>query len=394
MKFLFRCLLAFSCLALPGLSRAEGPEAVSIRVVRPYTYVVEGRFLTPAPRQIVWAVLKDYESIPRYSPSLKSSVITARQGSIVMLTQEGTAGFLFFKRHFVMKMKVRESFPDRIDFEELSHRDFEKYQGHWQVTETVAGTEVAYGLEAVADFGPLVNWAAKDYIRSTSTDSLRRLKAAIHAQPRPSAAKPDPPAQTVHAAARPKTRPKPARPVPVPTALPSPIRLVLGKGSWLELEGTSTLHGFVCRTGTLSLASETRATGDAGPGKLISENKVRSFLLELPVESLKSGEGGLDKNLYKAMETAKFPGISFRMDSYRASDGMLQAAGILTIHGTPRQVSLSAEVRGLSGTAHLLGSTRLSMKDYGVTPPRLFLGTLTVGDQVTVRYDLELSAAE
>ena len=41
----------------------------------------------------------------------------------------------------------------------------------------------------------------------------------------------------------------------------------------------------------------------------------------------------------------------------------------------------------------LRGNRKLSMKDFGIKPPTMFMGMLKTNDQVTVTFDLELSLA-
>lgn len=371
---------------------AAEPEAVKITVVRPHTYIVKGSFHSLASRPLAWRVLTDYAKIPLYSPSLKTSTVVSRLKNSVRLRQEGDTGFLFFKRHFVMDMAITENLPHRLDFEEVSHQDFVEYRGSWRVDEIPGGCEVAYTLEAVADFGPLINWAAKDFIRKTSKESLGLLKREMDRQsdlPAPAAQKKVPPSTGSRQA---PPAPRASHPIPRPTATPGQASLHLEDGSSLELEGTSTLHAYTCKAGGLSLTALARAVTGKTLAGLIRGHEVSSFLLAIPVKKLKSGEGGLDSNLLKAMQEDQFPWITFRMKTYRmAGEGKVEAEGTLNIHGTGREVLLPAELTGVSGNARLTGSYGLNMKDYGVVPPRLFLGALTVGDEVTIRYDLRLA---
>jgi hypothetical protein len=62
--------------------------------------------------------------------------------------------------------------------------------------------------------------------------------------------------------------------------------------------------------------------------------------------------------------------------------------------GRERPVTLEARaIRNGSGV-WLEGSRGLRMTDYGIKPPTMMLGTLRVGDSITVRYRLLLVPRE
>jgi hypothetical protein len=59
--------------------------------------------------------------------------------------------------------------------------------------------------------------------------------------------------------------------------------------------------------------------------------------------------------------------------------------------GTSKPVSLSATGKQLpNGDLQLTVSKKIKMTDYNIEPPVMFLGTIKVGDEITVSFDFEL----
>lgn len=191
-------------------------------------------------------------------------------------------------------------------------------------------------------------------------------------------------------------------PVVVRAADPAraPLAVKLGPGSVLWFEGTSTMHNFECRSKEVSFKLEKDAAtpNPANAAELlglIRSGAVRGVAMRVPVASLHSEKSGLDKNMLKAMEATKYPDVSFRLETHdvtpAAGDTIaIKAAGALTIHGQEHKVQLAARAWSGDGGVWLEGSDALLMSEYGIKPPKMMLGTVKVGDRVTVRYRLLL----
>lgn len=171
-------------------------------------------------------------------------------------------------------------------------------------------------------------------------------------------------------------------------------QLAAMNGSALWLEGDSTLHPF----SSTSTAVGVRAIVAGGTGDLkeaIASGRIGELKVTVPVASLKSGKGGLDKNLYKAMKEDRFPAVTFELHSYRAGkevDGAIeiQAAGTLAVAGSTRAVALAGRaIPGKSGL-RLIGRHELLMTDFGIQPPKMMGGMIKTRDQIVVHYDLKL----
>jgi polyisoprenoid-binding protein YceI len=165
------------------------------------------------------------------------------------------------------------------------------------------------------------------------------------------------------------------------------IKMNLDPASTIRVDGTSNIHDWHATT------SQITATIQVAPP--ISASKVESVTLTLPVTSLKSGKGGLDKNLYKALHADKNPDITFVMKTYDLADsGDAVITGDLTVNGVTKPVRATAKMTpaGENGLK-AVGSTAMKMTDFGVKPVTALMGTIRTADAITVKFDLTGAAA-
>ncbi len=169
-------------------------------------------------------------------------------------------------------------------------------------------------------------------------------------------------------------------------------RLALSPGSTVWVEGTSNVHNWKAVSSAIDAKIEIAAP--VAPGAT-----VESVTLSLPVTSLKSGKGGLDKNLYKALHAEQYPTISYRMTKFESAAAAEACAavitGVLTVNGVEKEVRLEATMTSDGkGGVRAVGSTTFNMTDFGVKPVTALLGTIRTGDAVTVKFDVTGKPAE
>ncbi len=202
----------------------------------------------------------------------------------------------------------------------------------------------------------------------------------------------------------PVASPSPAAPLtPTPIAAPTtpaPRRaavagvLTLQPGSRLWFDGSSSVKDFTCKAKTLT-ASVVTSSADAAVAVVAGEKSVTSVELTVPVSSLDCDNGTMNNHMRNALDAKAHPTIMFALSSYDLVKGGESVAvtltGSLTIHGKSLPVTLQAQATGgAEGALHLTGVYELNMKEYGVKPPSLMLGTMNVREKVKVRFDLLL----
>lgn len=174
----------------------------------------------------------------------------------------------------------------------------------------------------------------------------------------------------------------------------SAIRLRLEPGTELSIEGTSNVHGFHCKTNKIN------AYIDVDPGYTKDLTKVArpivSVKVNIAVKSLKCGNGKMDENMYNTLKADENQLIKYTLSGYDILDGSASAfaaktTGTLTILGKDKIVAMKIDAARLNeGKATAQGEETLLMSDFGIKPPSFMFGTLKVGNEVKVKFNLNV----
>jgi len=150
---LFVSLLLAYVLSFPGAARAAAPAdvpapAVNVERVEDAeggkVYQISASGTVTAPQAVAWEVLTDYAHLADFVPDLKSARVLSRDGTRIIVEQQGATRFLFFNRYIRLRVQVHEQAPDRIDVS-LIDGDMKVYRCRWQlVPSSGGGTTVLY----------------------------------------------------------------------------------------------------------------------------------------------------------------------------------------------------------------------------------------------------------
>ena len=175
----------------------------------------------------------------------------------------------------------------------------------------------------------------------------------------------------------------------------SAIRLRLDPGSEVTVEGTSSLHAFHCKTDKIM------AYVDVDPGYTKDLTRIArpivSVKINIVVRTLSCGNGQMDKNMYSTLDADKNPIIRYTMSGYDILDGSAKPAafvakttGTLVISGQEKVINMKINAERLSdGKATAEGEQDVLMTDFGIKPPSFMFGTLKVGNEIKVRFNLK-----
>jgi hypothetical protein len=181
-------------------------------------------------------------------------------------------------------------------------------------------------------------------------------------------------------------------------SVPTAARMELNPSSFVRVDGNSTLHRYHLVTHELEVRMSVEPAA-RGPSleDAIRLGKATQLEVDIPVAALKSGEGGLDDNVRKALHSEAHPSITFVMGSYLAKTStpaggglQLEVRGVLSVNGVERPVVLELTIVSTPTGLKVTGSQALSMKDFQVEPPVLMFGTLKTADAVTITWDFLL----
>jgi len=177
------------------------------------------------------------------------------------------------------------------------------------------------------------------------------------------------------------------------------VLLTANSGSRVWVSGTSTLHDFTCKATqvTAQVAVDSKAANSSAP----VAHPVLATEVTVPVKGLKCGHGKMDDNMYKTLRATTYPTISYKLGTADVVAGStsddsitVRAVGSLTIVGQEKSISMDIAARrapdgGFRGSA----TVPLRLSDFGIKPPAFMMGTIKVGDAITVGFDVLLTPA-
>lgn len=171
-----------------------------------------------------------------------------------------------------------------------------------------------------------------------------------------------------------------------PAFASAPERVAFGPPSKVWLAGDSTLHPY---TSTATKFQATVAVTRVKGG----QPRYSDLEVVIPVLSLKSGNGALDDNLYKALNAKRYPTIRFTATGggfslSEAGAVSVEARGKLMIAGAEKDAAVKTSGKLAGDTFRLEGRQELLMSNFGIQPPVLMGGLIKCSDKIVVYYDL------
>jgi polyisoprenoid-binding protein YceI len=178
----------------------------------------------------------------------------------------------------------------------------------------------------------------------------------------------------------------------------TPRNMTFTPESRIWVDGTSTVKSWTCQAGVPEGAVTTKAAigslGDVAAA-------VGSATLAVQVAAMNCDDNNkMNEHMRKALKAEEAPAITFEMASAAVAageDGQWVATlkGTLTMAGETKPVQIDGTAALLEdGTITLKGVTALNMKEWGMKPPSLFLGTMKVGENVQVHFDVVLDTID
>ncbi len=176
-----------------------------------------------------------------------------------------------------------------------------------------------------------------------------------------------------------------------PVSPPSPQSAAATTADRVWVTGTSNIVDFTCSAKQVYVSAEA-APEDFERTKEDGLPAVRSAALQVPVRSLDCGISQQNSDLFETLGATANPTISFALSDYSVIDPSekvrrVRMQGALRIAGVERRIVLYGNVkRNAAGEWILAGDRQINLRDFGIAPPRRFLGLLRVRDEVTVHF--------
>ena len=165
-------------LAAPSLAAADSDAAVSVR--EDHGYSVAATFHVAQPASIAYAVLTDYEGIPRYMPDVRTSSVVERGDDRAVIEQEAIARFMLFSKRVHLVLEVKEE-QGTIRFRDRCGKSFTRYEGAWTMGETDGQTDITYVLTAQPSFD-VPEILLKRLLKRDASHMIEKLQAEMTAR--------------------------------------------------------------------------------------------------------------------------------------------------------------------------------------------------------------------
>ncbi len=157
---------------------------------------------------------------------------------------------------------------------------------------------------------------------------------------------------------------------------------------FVKVYGTSNVHDWIMTS-----------TGIESQGvfKFNSKDELISlsgFSFTVQAKSLKSGKSSMDERTYKSILANEFPKIVYQLKTAVVSPlapnkFQLQTTGNLTIAGNTQLISMNVVATiNADQSMTCTGSEKLKLTDFKINPPSFMLGAMKVGNDLTIKFDL------
>lgn len=174
-------------------------------------------------------------------------------------------------------------------------------------------------------------------------------------------------------------------------AINTPMQLEPASRIWVK--GSSTVRGFECQAGQID--ATINAAPDAVAAVLAGTKAVEAVEVKIEAAKLDCRNGTMNGHMLKAIKATEHPTITFRLSSYDITPAeagpSIAMKGTLLLGGVEKEIELTGTAKaGAEGALQVTGTYPINMKDYGLKPPSLMLGTMKVNEKLTVGFDLML----
>lgn len=148
--------------------------------------------------------------------------------------------------------------------------------------------------------------------------------------------------------------------------------------SSMTINGSSTLHDWTVIANTMYGSLDEN-------GETI---KAVAFSVKV-ADILSDRAAAMDNKMHEALKKEEHPEVMFTVkNTDSAMGGNQELKGTLNIAGVEKEVSVPANISQADGNFRITGEKKIILADYGMEPPKAMFGTIVVGDDVTVKFDL------
>ena len=179
-----------------------------------------------------------------------------------------------------------------------------------------------------------------------------------------------------------------------------PITYSAKTGSLLKISGTSSVHDWEVKTRLIGgkMIWDTSFPLDPSRAKLPKLTAPPQVSVIIPVRNIESGKQRMNEVMHGAMKAQKHKFARYNLTEIKVTDNkrkagdpiLFETKGTLNVNGKSVPVSMQVSIaKGKEGKLKVSGKTKLRMSQFGISPPapKIALGLITTGDEVSVEFD-------
>ncbi|RZK57754.1 MAG: YceI family protein [Pedobacter sp.] len=165
-------------------------------------------------------------------------------------------------------------------------------------------------------------------------------------------------------------------------------KLTSSKENAIKVLGKSNVHDWTMT------AKDLESTGTFKFNSRDELVELTALKFTVVAKSLKSDKTSMDNRTYKSMKADAFPKINYQLTfatvtMIQANKYVIQTTGILTIAGKTQSIGMKVmALVNNDGSISCHGTEKLMLTDYGIEPPSFMLGAMTVGNDLTIQFNL------
>ena len=171
-------------------------------------------------------------------------------------------------------------------------------------------------------------------------------------------------------------------------------------GSLLKISGTSSVHDWEVKTLLIGgrMVWDSSFPLDPSKAELPKLTTTPKVSVIVPVRNIESGKQRMNEVMHGAMNAQKHKFARYNLKEIKvihkkrkAGDPIVfNTKGTLNINGKSAPVSMQISIAKRKGDKlKVSGKTKLRMSQFGITPPapKIALGLITTGDEVSVEFE-------
>ena len=170
-------------------------------------------------------------------------------------------------------------------------------------------------------------------------------------------------------------------------------------GSELKISGTSSVHDWEVKTRLIGGKMISDSSFPLNPSKAVLPKLTATPKISVivPVRNIESGKQRMNEVMHGAMNAEKHKYARYSLTEIKLADTkrkvgdpiVFETKGKLDVNGTSAPVSMQVSIANVEGgKLKVSGKTKLKMSQFGIVPsaPKIALGLITTGDEVTVEF--------